>query len=94
MKNTLVIYLLLFGLFFIFFPDQFGVVHKTDLEEDVTVIWRSWPKGDEKVITVFTSKGEVQQLTKEEYYQRYPYDREQHPHWVIINEEMVEQTRK
>jgi hypothetical protein len=89
MGKLLVTYLLVLGITFIFYPDGIGVAYRNDLSEHVTVVFpqREGKKPlnlDQKIITVFSSSGEVNTVNDAEFRKLFPYAHQKNPDWAIM----------
>ena len=89
MQKLLVTYLLVLGITFIFYPDGIGVAYKNDLSEHVTVVFPQRQSEapldlDQKVITVFSSSGEVSMVNDSEFRRLFPYAHKKDPDWTIL----------
>jgi hypothetical protein len=89
MQKLVVTYVLLLGITFIFYPDGIGVAYRNALAEHVTVVFPQREAGrpvdlTKKVITVFSSSGEVSMVNDSEFRRLFPYAHQRNPDWAIL----------
>ena len=89
MQKLVVTYLLLVGITFIFYPDGIGVAYRNPLAEHVTVVFPQREAGGpvdltKKVITVFSSSGEVSMVNDSEFRSLFPDAHQRNPDWAIL----------
>jgi hypothetical protein len=88
-RKLVVTYLLGLGITFVFYPDGIGVAYRNDLSEHVTVVFPQREAEtsldiDQRVITVFSSSGEVNMVNDAEFRRFFPSAHQKDPDWIIL----------